>query len=469
MQYIFRNFNSTTVTTVYGGVGNIHIQGGIIDGGATTMTTACTSFIVAHAEHVRIQDVIFQNVVDWHAVELNSTRNAVVSGCTFRGFKVQTSSRYMSEAIQLDLAKDSSVLPGIGAGSYDNTPCTNIKIVNNTCTTLGSFKSFGALTGSHTAVDTKLHTHVEIANNYCTDLNDYMVTALNWQNVTITGNICRNSNSFLYIAPASGSTVDIFNFAITGNVCETMGVQNNAPAINDGCIYLAGNDASAVGNVIRHVAMTGNHINISANPVAAIYAVNVANLVVSGGGVKNVTTGAYVVGCRTSMWEGVKFATCSGDGMHVLRGTNTNSRGTTITGCVFDTYTFVGCYLQATGVKVTNCYFSGSATSGQPSIRLLADTTLQVSGARYRMEFLICGNIFWLEGSSGGNGVQLDANVAHCGIFSNVFSTYGTNTSSAASGVTNTAVWSISDGSNTTETRFTPALASIFTTVNVSY
>lgn len=335
MQYIFRNFNSSYAPTVYGGRGKISFTGGTIDGGATSLTTSCTSVCIAHADTVSFDDVTFQNVVDWHGVELNSTRNGKVRNCTFQGLRIVTAGRHISEAVQIDLAINSTALPGIGAGAYDDTPCLDILIEGCTVRGLGSYGSFGAVTGSHSWADGSKHKEIRIIGNYGQDLNDYFASIQNYDDVVIANNTAVNCNSFLQIVMPASMTADMFNFAVTNNVVRGLGVQNNNTAVNDYGVQILGIDATSAGSIIRQVNFSGNVIEDVANNTNGIHLLNVSDMIFNGNVLQNMTgsnAAVRLTGCAKGVYSGNKIDGASGRGFHVSDGTNINSAHTVLSG-----------------------------------------------------------------------------------------------------------------------------------------
>lgn len=337
MQYVFKNFNASYAPTLYAGRGNITVTGGTVDGNAAAFTTTVTAFIIAHADTVTFDGVTFQNVVDWHGLEINSSRNVVVRNCTTQGLRIVTAGRYISEAFQIDLAKDLTVIPGIGAGALDNTPCDNVLFDGCTVRASSLYGSFGALTGSHSFTDGFKHTNIKVVNCHGEDLHDYLVNAYNWDDVTVSNNEVLNSNAFLgFQLPASGVTADMFRLNCTGNRIYNSGTLNANAAINPNAADISGKDATAAGNVIREVVFSNNSFYTAANAGAFVQFLNVAdvmcvgNLMKSGTGTS--TDGIVVQGSSQGNYGNNKIVDASGVGINVLDGTNINSGFCTIVG-----------------------------------------------------------------------------------------------------------------------------------------
>lgn len=103
----------------YDGAKNITIVGANVDGGYDEYTDACTLFNISHAKNVKIIDCNFyNNGGNWHSIEINSSKNCTVEGCTFFD-------NANSEDIQLDAANGEGNL-----GQNDDTVCKDILISN---------------------------------------------------------------------------------------------------------------------------------------------------------------------------------------------------------------------------------------------------------------------------------------------------------------------------------------------------
>lgn len=455
MQYIFKNFNSSYAPTGYTGRGGITFMGGIIDGGATTMTTSCTSICIAHADNVRVERVTFTNVVDWHGLELNSTFNAVVRDCTFKGFRIVTSGREISEAVQIDLALNSSALPGIGAGAYDNTSCEDILIEGCTVTSYGSYGAFGCLTGSHSWADGHKQVNIRVIGNYANGLSNYFVDANNYDGLVVSNNTVVNSNGFVQLAIPSSMTNDMFGCVISDNTMVNMGVANQAPAVLDNCIDIQGQDALTTGSFIHGVVISNNTIQLVNNLSNCIRMLNALDAVINGGVIWNITTAIpaiRVTGCRTANIVGTKIGNCVGEGIVVEQGaTAATSIGATINNVVIEGISDYAIDIVSWAVGVKNCTLMSQNTSGKALLYLHGSAT----------DNMITNNLIWKrDGNASCNGIQTNLAATNRTYFvGNYVKGFATSTSTAASAVTNTALWNVS-GTGT----LTPSVATFFST-----
>lgn len=454
MQYVIQNFNSTYAPTGYAGRGNITITGGgTVDGNAASFTTSCTNIIFAHAENIRVEDITTQNFVDWHGIEFNSVRNGVARGVTIQGHRLVTSGREITEAIQIDLAINSAALPGIGSGAYDNTPCDGILIEGCTVRASSLYGAPGCLTGSHSWADGHQHKNIRVVGCHADGLSNYLVDAANWSNVTVVGNTVVNSNGFVAFKLPGSMTADITGCTIEGNVVDNLGVANQAPAVLAYGINIEGQDDGTIANIgagkyVRNVTIKGNEFSNVSNTDSAIRALNVLNLNLDGGSAFDVNSPyiARITGCRSARIDDLRAYDFQA-GIVVEQGSSATAIGTLLTGISLEkgTGTFVD--LQSWGASIKGSYLASQMTSGACFIL--------ISGPDNQIQDTM---VWKRDGSSTCNGIQVTTAAQRTYLTGVYVKGFGTNTSTAASGVTNTGVWAVS-GTAVLD----PALASLTT------
>ena len=466
MQYLFQNFNPSYAPTAYGGRGNIAIRGrGTLDGGAASFTTSCTVVCFAQCDNILVEDITIQNVVDWHAVEFNSTRNGTIRNVTAQGFKVVTAGRYISEAFQIDLAINSAALPGIGSGAYDNTPCQNITIDGCTVRGLGTLKGFGAVTGSHSWADGHKHKDIKVIGNSGYNLSDYMVNATNWDVVTVSDNNCIDSNSFLQVMVPSSMTADVYNFTVDGNIIENSGIQNDNTAVNAYCVNIQGIDTTNSGALtsvddgfyIQNPILSNNIFDKIANTDSVIRSLNALNLIVEACTFNNITAAATVM--RSTGNRSAHIAECRlwnfvGKGVLIEQGTSGTGPPTSISSQIVMCTMENGAddFIDAVSwqVTVTGCTLMSQNTSAKSMIYIHGGAT----------DSMIMNNTIWRrDGSSSANGIVVNAGSGDQRLHfrNNTLKGFAAQTSTAASAVTGTAVWAING-----TTTLTPTIATFF-------
>ncbi|TDC99871.1 hypothetical protein E1292_30405 [Nonomuraea deserti] len=154
--------------------GNIRLEGGIWDPTAYFVRNAVgddraratdappmNAITFEHTHNVELSGVTVRNVKWWHGVELNAVRTATVSDCRFEGrVEAPTAGWWHGEAVQLDLPT-----AGTPGGTADNTPSTDIRIIDNYCGPSQEYPGWGKLTGSHTGAAGAVHSDVWIERN----------------------------------------------------------------------------------------------------------------------------------------------------------------------------------------------------------------------------------------------------------------------------------------------------------------
>lgn len=454
MQYLFQNFNASYAPTLYGGRSNITFTGGgVLDGGAASYTTSCTVVCFAHCENILVESIKFQNVVDWHGIEFNSTRNGRAINCRFESFRIVTAGRDISEAIQIDLALNAAALPNIGAGAYDSTPCDDILIQGCHVQAGPTYGSFGCLTGSHSWADGKQHNNIRVIGNHAEGLLHYMFAGNYYNNVVFKGNTCKNSNAvFAAIIPASGLTSDMHNIVVSDNIIENSGTQNGAPSIIGWAINIQCPDVDNAGNIanvgagyyIQNVEISGNTINGCANGTAAIRALNALGLVIEGGSILHCTSTntIRITGCRSARVDGVTHFDFA-DGILIEQATATTTPATSINAqlcnLMMDRGTGEFIWTTSWATTIRNCQLMSQMTTGAVFIYVNSpDPILQ-------------DNFIWKREGSNTIGLKVDTGTARLYATNNQFKGFGaTMVSTAASGVTNTAVWIVSGTASTT-------------------
>lgn len=103
---------------------NVRIIGATFDGGA--YTTDNTLLMFTHADNISIEHCTFKHGYgQYHDIEINSSRNVVVRGCSFDGSRRSGGN---SEIIQIDALNNRAVYPFEDEGAVDGTPSKDIII-----------------------------------------------------------------------------------------------------------------------------------------------------------------------------------------------------------------------------------------------------------------------------------------------------------------------------------------------------
>jgi hypothetical protein len=223
----------------YTGHGSIIIEGGVWDARATTYPTSAMAISIGHAENVRIRDTTIKDVCGYHAIELNSTKNATIERCRFLGY-LDPGGRDFSEAIQVDLAKSSSVFGGFGP--YDNTVCEDVTVRD--CY-VGASGTVGTTVwprgvGSHSATVDVAHRRIKVLENSFVGCPQYGVVAYAWNDSVIDDNTMKGCGAGVRLrtiisADAADSTNTSGVVTNASQVMENLTVSNNS--VVDGTGY----------------------------------------------------------------------------------------------------------------------------------------------------------------------------------------------------------------------------------------
>lgn len=170
--------DANTGVTGYTAYTNITIDGGTLDGSATSNTMVK----LAHASDVTVCNMKLSNVKDGHIMEVAGIDGFTVRNCDFYD-QLLSNSRIGYEAIQLDILCQAHF---VGYRSED-LPMKNVLIED--C----SFKNCPRGVGSHTAILNRPFDGVTIRNCDFLDMGSVAIQGMNWSNCNITGNTVDNS------------------------------------------------------------------------------------------------------------------------------------------------------------------------------------------------------------------------------------------------------------------------------------
>ena len=153
---IFRN--KATGYNGYSAHGNILIENIYFRGNTTTIPISVIA--LSHANHCTIKNCTFNSFnTQWHMIEINSSKNITVENCEFTNLGGYNENN--TEVIQIDFAGSENQYPWNIV--YDETHCTDIKIINNTF--INIYTKTGVI-GNHTYSKNNQHTKIFVTNNY---------------------------------------------------------------------------------------------------------------------------------------------------------------------------------------------------------------------------------------------------------------------------------------------------------------
>ncbi|GAA4688192.1 right-handed parallel beta-helix repeat-containing protein [Streptomyces youssoufiensis] len=396
----------------YTGHGAIIIEGGLwnMQGTASGLNTNASCIMIGHARNVTVRDLEIRDVPGWHGIELNAVKDAVVSNCRLRGY-IDPGSRPASEAIQIDLAKASSVFPPFGP--YDHTPCEDVTIRD--CY-IGASGTEGTVAwprgvGSHAATIGRWHKRIRVVNCTVEGGAQYAVAPYAWQDCLIQGNTV--------ISQGAGVHVWTNDTADANATTNASGTQTNASQETKG--------AAIIGNTFRNMGNHDDVLGVIGEPTGHLTSVTIADNVLdtqtgdgSQGGIRleyvdQVTITSNVI--RSGAGTGISIVNSTGGavtGNRVYTVTNSGIAAATCTGMqvvgntVRDTGSN-GIHVQGgSDAQVASNFIKGaSRTAGAFGIRVssAADGVL-ITGNRVRLAGTGAEAAYGLSIASGCTGVR---------------------------------------------------------------
>lgn len=164
---------NSTYAYGYDGDGDIHFTGkGVID---CNSGNGAAGF--AHGKDISFTGITFQNASNTYFIEINSSRNVTISGCTFQDMGNTDGGLY--EMLQFDYANEVG-FPSFGA--YDNTPCENVLVEN--CV----FRDGSQGIGTHASPAVEAHKGIRIINNGLFNLTLNGIRAQGWAYGSVVSN-----------------------------------------------------------------------------------------------------------------------------------------------------------------------------------------------------------------------------------------------------------------------------------------
>jgi parallel beta-helix repeat protein len=276
----------------YTGHSRITIEGGVWDmqGTAVGLTASAMCISIGHATDITVRDVEIRDVPGYHAIELNSTKRAIIERCRFLGY-VDPGARDFSEAIQIDLAKSSAVFGGFGP--YDHTPCEDVLV---TGCYVGASGTAGTTVwprgvGSHSATIGKWHRRIRVVGCSFESLPQYAVSAYNWEDVSVSA--CN------FVSCGSGVRFRTVIIADTEDTKDASGTQTSASQSMrnlsvTGCTFRSGGSYDepivALGETtgqVLNLTISGNSIDGSSGAQNGIRLEQVERFSVTGNAIAN--------------------------------------------------------------------------------------------------------------------------------------------------------------------------------------
>ncbi|MGN1112426.1 MAG: hypothetical protein ACI4RP_04405 [Acutalibacteraceae bacterium] len=227
--------DADTGVTGYTAYTNITIDGGTLDGSATSNTMVK----LAHATDVTVCNMKLSNVKDGHIMEVAGVDGFTVRNCDFSD-QLLSQSTIGYEAIQLDILCQAHFA---GYRSED-LPMKNVLIED--C----SFENCPRGIGSHTAILNRPFDGITIRNCDFSDMGSVAIQGLNWSNCNITGNTVDNSPRGIAVYSVMGEGAGTYTsgaIAKEGNTVAHASNSYTAPPKSN--IVISDNLLNRIGNV----------------------------------------------------------------------------------------------------------------------------------------------------------------------------------------------------------------------------
>ncbi|WP_084268628.1 right-handed parallel beta-helix repeat-containing protein [Oceanobacillus damuensis] len=142
------------------------------------------AIIAGHNQNIRIENINFLNMYSGHFIEIDATKDAVITNNKFMYSK--PSSSEIKEAINIDTPDKLTNGWSSKWSKFDKTPNSNMTIEKSL------FYDLDRAIGTHKYSGGKFHDQVIIRNNRIENMREDAVRVLNWSNATIENNIFKS-------------------------------------------------------------------------------------------------------------------------------------------------------------------------------------------------------------------------------------------------------------------------------------
>jgi parallel beta-helix repeat protein len=191
----------------YAGNGNITIEGGQLDGNSNVYNKGFSAIGLAHSSNIKISNLVVKDVINGHAIDLNSSENVAIENCSFLGFKDTTdgNKNYFREAIQIS----NHTLRGFKSfGAYDGTACDNVTIKGCYFGPSGTkrTKAWNVGIGNHSAINNIYTSNISIIDNVFKSMKYTAIRLFKFNNCKIQGNTFENCRRGIMISSTKANT-----------------------------------------------------------------------------------------------------------------------------------------------------------------------------------------------------------------------------------------------------------------------
>ncbi len=290
-----RIMNAPNQTSGYKGYGNFIIRGGVLD-----MNGKGTCFmILGCADNVIIENVVFKDIYNNHAVQLTACTNTIMRNCMFAGFRLGNT--FTREVVQVEHAASGSTgstnngnIPPLTFD--DNDPRFSENVTIDKCY-FGKSDEYGApwmAIGHHSGSNVVKHANVTTLNITNNVFDDCIYAGIRYNSVTgltISGNkfITTSANNYSVYSsnittgvPTSNNVASMIIFyhrsATYDTGMQNLKIENNTFDMGTGVdrrvVYFASNTSYN-----ETVVMQDNFINFNGSPTYNDYHVRLTDIV----------------------------------------------------------------------------------------------------------------------------------------------------------------------------------------------
>ncbi|WLV23805.1 right-handed parallel beta-helix repeat-containing protein [Aciduricibacillus chroicocephali] len=142
------------------------------------------AIIAGHNQNIKIQNITFQNMYSGHFIEIDATKNATISGNTFKNSKASPNKN--KEAINIDTPDKLTKGWSQQWSKFDRTPNSLLLISKNT------FENLDRAIGTHKYSGDKYHDRVTIKDNTIRNTRQDAIRLMNWSNAVIENNLIKD-------------------------------------------------------------------------------------------------------------------------------------------------------------------------------------------------------------------------------------------------------------------------------------
>jgi hypothetical protein len=207
--------------------------------------------VIGHNQNIKIQNIQFQNLNSGHFLEVDASKNVLISDNYFLNSKESFNGN--KEAINLDTPDHITKGWDHPWSKYDKTPNQNVTITNNI------FRNLDRAIGTHKYSEGKYHERVIIRYNKIDKTRQDAIRVMNWSNAIIENNTINN------VAGRSGKYRGIFASGVINPTFRNNLIENTSRPIE--FMPWKNNGPGSVYNITYDKISTANKVSLKTNRV----------------------------------------------------------------------------------------------------------------------------------------------------------------------------------------------------------